>query len=67
MLTLTVFYHATYAFESKSTLYSYLNAKKLLAQYWCDISSLSDNNGIRTQNHLVRKQRLNHLPYWLNC
>ena len=27
----------------------------------CDIWSLSDSNGIRTHNHLVRKRTLNHL------
>ena len=37
-------YHATYAFRSKSTLYSCLNAKELLARNRCEIWSLSDCN-----------------------
>ena len=38
-----------------------LNVKKLLAWSRCHIWSLSDNNVIRTHNHLVHKQTLNHL------
>ena len=41
------YYHVTYVFQSESTLFSYLNVKELIA---------------RTQNHLVRKRTLNHLP-----
>ena len=46
-------------------LYSCLNNKKLLAQNRRDIWSLSDSNGIRTHNHLVRKRTLNHLNGWV--
>ena len=49
------FYHATYVFWSESTLCSCLNVKELLAWNSREIWSLSDCNGIRTHNHLVRK------------
>ena len=39
----------------------YLNVKELLAQSSSHIWGLTDNNVIRTQNHLVRKRTLNHL------
>ena len=48
----------TYVFQSESTYYSFLNIKELLAPNRRDISSLSDNNEIRTHNHLVHKQTL---------
>ena len=54
-------YHVTYAFQSKSTLYSFLNVKELLARNMREIWSLSGCNGTRTRNHLVRKRTLNHL------
>ena len=38
-----------------------LNVKELLAQRRRHIWSLSDSNEIRTHNHLVHKQTLNHL------
>ena len=53
--------HATYAFQSESTLYSCINVKELLARNRCDIWSLSDSNRIRTHNRLVRKPKPNHL------
>ena len=43
-----------------------LNVKELLAQSRRHIWSLSDSNGIRTQNHLVCKQTLNHLAKLAN-
>ena len=43
------------------TLHSSLNVKELHDQNMCDIWSLSDSNGIRTHNYLVRKRTLNHL------
>ena len=49
-------YHVTYAFQSESTLYSCLNVKELLARNRREIGSLSDCNGTRTHNHLVRKR-----------
>ena len=52
--------HVRYAFESESILYSYLNAKELLAWSRCKIWILSDWNFTGTQNHLVRKRALNH-------
>ena len=64
-----MFYHFTNAFQSESTLFSYLNVKELFTRNRRDIWSLSDSNGIRTHNHLVRKRTLNHLakrPVWLN-
>ena len=54
--------HVRYACQSESTLYIWLNVKKLLARNRRDIWSLSDSNGNRTHNQLVCKQRLNHLP-----
>ena len=54
-------YHVTYAFQSESTLYSCLNLKELLARNRGEIWSLSDCNGTRTHNPLVRNQTLNHL------
>ena len=54
-------YHVTYAFQSKSTLYVCLNVKELFARNRRDICSLSDCNGTRIHNHLVRKRTLNHL------
>ena len=72
-ILLTVcYYHVMYAFQSKSTLYSCLNVKELLARNRRDIWNLSDCNGTRTHNHLVRKPTLNHLAKlaslakWLN-
>ena len=59
-----------YAFQSESTLYSCLNVKELLARSRCDIWSLNDCNGTRTQSHLGRKRTLNHLTKlikWLSC
>ena len=47
-------YHVTYAFQSESTLYSCMNTKELLGRNKRDIRSLSDCNGTRTHNHLVR-------------
>ena len=55
------FDHVTYEFESESTLYSCLNVKELLARKRRHIWRLSDRNGTRTNNHLVRKRTLNHL------
>ena len=64
------FYHVTYEFESESRLYSSLNVKELLARSRCHIWRLSDCDGTRTHNHLVRKRTLNHLAQltkWLSC
>ena len=58
---LTVCYHVTHAFQSESTLYSCRNVKELLAGNRRKIWSLTDCKWARTQNHLVRKQTLNHL------
>ena len=63
-------YHATYAFQSESTLYNCLNVKELLARNRRENWSLSDCNGTRTHNHVVRKWTLNHLAKlakWLRC
>ena len=48
-------------FQGKSTLYSFLNVKELLAGNRYNIWSLSDHNGIRTHNYLNHKRTLNHL------
>ena len=62
MVDLTVCsYHVTYAFLSESTLYSCLNVKELLARNRREFLILSDCNGTRTHNHLIRKRTLNHL------
>ena len=37
------------------------NVKKLFAQNRCDMWSFSDNNEIRTSNHLLCKRTPNHL------
>ena len=47
-------YHITYVLQRESALYSWLNVRKLLARNRHDIWNLSDSNGIRTRNHLVR-------------
>ena len=62
MVHLTVcYYHVTYEFQSESTLYNLPECQgtpwSKQPWYW----SLSDNNVIRTHNHLVRKGTLNHL------
>ena len=58
----TVCYYVTSELQNESTLYSCLNFKELLARKKHHKWSLSDRNGIRTHNHLVRKRTLNHLP-----
>ena len=62
--------HITYAFQSESTLYIYLNIKELLAWNRRHIWRLSDCSGTRTYNHLLRNQILKHLAKlasWLSC
>ena len=54
-------YHVMYAFQSESTLCSYLNVKEPLGQSRREIWRLSDCNWTRTHNHLVDKGTLNHL------
>ena len=64
------YYHVTYAFQSESTLHSYLNVKELLAPNRRNIWNLSDYNRTQTHNQLVRKRTLNHLAKltkWLSC
>ena len=60
------FYHVTYEFESQSTLYSCLNVKELLARSKRHIWRLSDCNGTRTHNHLVRNAHSTIWPNWPN-
>ena len=55
--------HVTHAFQSESTLDSYLNVKELLARSRSEIWSLSDCSWTRTQNQLVRKRKR---PVWPN-
>ena len=62
--------HATYAFQSESTLFISLNVKELLAQSRREICRWSDCNWARTYNHLVLKETFNHLAklaMWLSC
>ena len=61
--------HVTYAFESDSILYSWINVKELIARSRREIWSVSNCNWTQTHNHLVRKGTLNHLaerPKWLS-
>ena len=56
--------------QTKATLYSCLNVKTLFAQKRRNFRSLSDCNGIRTNNHIVYKRTLDHLVTlvkWLSC
>ena len=60
----------TYAFQSESTPYSYLNVKELLARSRRELWMWSDCNCARTHNHLVLKRTFNHwakLAKWLGC
>ena len=50
------YYHVTYEFQSKSTIYSCLNIKELFARNRCHIWSLSDCNKIQTHSNLVCKK-----------
>ena len=62
--------HVTYAFQSKSTFYSFLNVKELFALSRCENWRWSDCNWTRTQDHLVLKRTINHLAKlakWLSC
>lgn len=52
------YYHVTCTFQSKTTLYSFLNVKELFAVNRRDIWGLRDMNIIRIHNHLVHKQTL---------
>ena len=49
---------------SESTFYSCLNIKELLAQNRREIWSLSDCNGTRSHNQLVRSEHSNIWPNW---
>ena len=61
-ITVTVcYYHVTYEFQSEPHSIVCLNVKELLARSKRHVWSLSDSNGIRTHNPLVRKRPLNHL------
>ena len=53
------YYHITHMFQSESTLYICLNVKEVYA--WNKRIAWSDSNRIRTHNHFVCKQTLNHL------
>ena len=67
---LYVFIMLTNVLQTKATLYSCLNVKKLFARKRRNFRSLSDCNGIRTNNHIVHKRTLDHLVTlvkWLSC
>ena len=55
------YHHVTYTFQSEFALNSCLNVKEVFARNSHNTWSLSHSNRIRTQNHLVCKQTLNHL------
>ena len=61
MHLIVCFYHVRYEFESESTLYSCLNVKELLARSSRHIWRLSNCNGTRPRNHLLRKRTLSHV------
>ena len=64
------YYQVTYAFQSASTLYSFLNVKELLVRNRRDIWSLRNSSRIQTHNHLVCKRTPNHLAKlakWSSC
>ena len=71
MVHLTVWYcHVTYAFRTKSTLYSSPNVEESLARSSREVWNLSDCNYTRSQNHLVGNPTMNYLDTlakWLNC
>ena len=57
-------------FQSESALYICLNVNELLVRNRSNVWSLSDCNGNRIHNHLVRQWTLNHLAKlskWLSC
>ena len=56
-------YHVTYAFQSESTRYNFLNVKELLAWNRRDIWKLSDCNG--TRMHRTDKYSQHSLIIWL--
>ena len=58
--------HATYAFQSESTLYSCLNVNKRLVQNRREIWSWCSCNRTRTHNHLVRQWHSTIQPNWPN-
>ena len=66
ILVIVCYYHVTYVFQSESTLYGCLNVKEVFAWNRHNIWSLSDINGIRTQNHLVWNEHSVKLANWLN-
>ena len=53
--------HVTKLFQSESTLCSCLNVNELLPPSSGILRNLSSCNWTRTQNHLARKRKLNHL------
>ena len=62
--------HVKWAFQSESTLYSWLNVKETFAQSRREIWRWSDCNWSQTQNCLVLKRTLNHLvkqAKWSTC
>ena len=61
MVHLTVWYcHVTYAFRTKSTLYSSPNVEESLARSSREVWNLSDCNYTRSQNHLVGNPTMNY-------
>ena len=61
------YYYVTYAFQGESTLYSCLNVKELFARNRRHIWNLSDSNGIRTYDHLLRVHRTSSQKILWNC
>ena len=58
--------HVTYAFQSESPLYRFLNVNEPLAGSTREIWRWGDYNWTQTQNRLVLKRTVNHLVNWPN-
>ena len=56
-----LFFHVTYEFQVKSTIFSCVNVEHLVVRNTSENLSLSKCNKSRTHNHLGPKQTLNHL------
>ena len=68
--TTVCYYHVMYEFQRNLHSIVCLNVKEPLAGSRRHMWSLSDSNGIRTHNYVVRKRTLNHLvklAKWLSC
>ena len=55
------YYHATYEFQSESTLYTLPECQGTTCSKQAPYLKFKWQNGIQTHNHLVHKKTLNHL------